>query len=726
MMKRLSVNILVLFVFGFHVLIGQVLIEGNIFDKQGDPLVGANVFIEGTFSGTSSNLDGSFSFETDEVGDHNLMVRFIGYKEINIPLVIVNQPISLQIEMKVAIYKIDAVTITAGAFEAGGENKREVLKELDIVTTAGATGDIAGALNTLPGTQTVGEEGKLYVRGGDGYETKTFIDGMRVVSPYYTTVPQTATRNRFSAFMFKGTSFSTGGYSAEYGQALSSALILSTKEKADQTRTDLTAIPFGGEIAQAISGERFSLAGKVGYFNMKPYFAIINQEIDWTRAPESVDANLVLRNKVGKYGLIKAYGNFIGSTSKLNLYDIDDPLKITELGLDNLYGYLNTSYKDIIGKKWSYMIGSSYTSSQDNYTFEQEDVEENTRGGQVKLALSGEISDRIGLKYGVDFFQRDHSQTYRNFNDNVQNAFDFKEQILATFAEADIYFSNEFLARIGLRSEYSWLNLSHNIDPRISLAYKTGDHGNVSFAYGQFQQATNDDLLRIANDLENERSDHYILNYQYVKKGKIFRIEGYQKQYHDLAKFDPLDIYDISGYNNNGSGYARGIDIFWRDSYGTIKNADYWISYSFLDTKRDYRDFPEKAFPIFASKHNISVAYKQFFPDLKAFISGTYTFASGRPYHDPNSLGFNVGRTKNYNDLSATIAYMATDNIGVFIMSTNILGTTNVFGYEYGTVVNNEGLFNRRAIKAPTKRFIVIGVTMTLSKNGVMNQLRSL
>jgi hypothetical protein len=132
------------------------------------------------------------------------MVRFIGYKEINIPLIIVNKPISLQIEMKVAIYKIDAVTITAGAFEAGGENKREVLKELDIVTTAGATGDIAGALNTLPGTQTVGEEGKLYVRGGDGYETKTFIDGMRVVSPYYTTVPQTATRNRFSAFMFKG------------------------------------------------------------------------------------------------------------------------------------------------------------------------------------------------------------------------------------------------------------------------------------------------------------------------------------------------------------------------------------------------------------------------------------------------------------------------------------------------------------------------------------------
>ena len=87
---------------------------------------------------------------------------------------------------------------------ADEDQKSPILRPIDIVTTAGATADIAGALNTLPGTQTVGEEGKLYVRGGDGYETKTFIDGMRVVSPYYTTVPQTATRNRFSAFMFKG------------------------------------------------------------------------------------------------------------------------------------------------------------------------------------------------------------------------------------------------------------------------------------------------------------------------------------------------------------------------------------------------------------------------------------------------------------------------------------------------------------------------------------------
>jgi len=185
-------------------------------------------------------------------------------------------------------------------------------------------------------------------------------------------------------------------------------------------------------------------------------------------------------------------------------------------------------------------------------------------------------------------------------------------------------------------------------------------------------------------------------------------------------------MYDPSTYTNDGDGYARGIDIFWRDSYGFLKNVDYWISYSFLDTQRDYRDFPTSAIPIFASRHNISVAYKQFFPGLRSFVSSTYTFASARPYHDLNSNEFNSGRTGNYHDLSATIAYMATSNIGLFIMCTNIIGIDNVYGYEYSNTPSEDGIYNRRAIIPPAKRMVLGGVTITLSKNGVLNQLRSL
>ena len=76
------------------------------------------------------------------------------------------------------------MSIVAGAFEASDEKRAAALKPLDILTTAGANADIASALNTLPGTTRVGEEGKLFVRGGAASETRYYLDGLPVQSFY--------------------------------------------------------------------------------------------------------------------------------------------------------------------------------------------------------------------------------------------------------------------------------------------------------------------------------------------------------------------------------------------------------------------------------------------------------------------------------------------------------------------------------------------------------------
>lgn len=62
-------------------------------------------------------------------------------------------------------------------------------------------------------------------------------------------------------------------------------------------------------------------------------------------------------------------------------------------------------------------------------------------------------------------------------------------------------------------------------------------------------------------------------------------------------------------FSNDGFGYAKGIDIFWRQNQ-KIKNTDYWISYSYLDTERDFRNYPTAATPNFASTHNLSIVGK--------------------------------------------------------------------------------------------------------------------
>ena len=81
----------------------------------------------------------------------------------------------------------------------------------------------------------------------------------------------------------------------------------------------------------------------------------------------------------------------------------------------------------------------------------------------------------------------------------------------------------------------------------------------MSFAYGKFYQNPEDEYLVRTKNLDFEQADHYLLNYQYMSNGRVFRVERYYKDYDKLVKTKN------NQFNNAGSGYAQGIDLFWRD-----------------------------------------------------------------------------------------------------------------------------------------------------------------
>ncbi|MEO1053635.1 MAG: TonB-dependent receptor [Bacteroidota bacterium] len=703
----------------------QTTVSGLILDHKQEPVIGANVYIKDTYDGASTDLDGQFAFHTNEMDSQILVVSAIGYETAELAITLAGEALTFEVTLKEAFNRLDAVTISAGSFSAGEDSKREVLKPLDIATTAGATADIAGALNTLPGTQTVGETGRLFVRGGAGNETKTFIDGMQVLSAYSPSFPNTATRGRFSPFMFSGTSFSTGGYSAEYGQALSSALILNTKDEATSNRGDISIMSVGLEGAYTHAWERSSFAGKLQYVNIAPYFGLIPQELDIEKAPESLDGNFAYRLKLNETDMLKVYTNFNHARLTSRVSDIDNPEQKTRIDLTNNYRYVNASYTDILNDQWSLRTGVSYTSNVDDIDLNQDQVREQERGGHVKWVLAYDHSERLSVSFGSDVFTRKYTQAYRTHETGRLDQLDFNESIVAGFGEMDFYFSNRFVTRFGLRTEHNTLNNQFNLAPRLSLGYKTSEHGQVALAYGQFHQTANNDLIRINNLLENEKADHYILNYQVIKSQRTFRVEVYHKQYRDLVKFDAADIFNPTAYNNAGNGYARGLDVFWRDAK-TIKGLDYWVSYSYLDTERDFRDHPISAMPTFASKHNFSIVTKYFVNSIKTQVGATYSMASSRPFYNPNLPGFNQGRTRAFQDLSVNFSHLVNSFIILHGSVTNVFGFNNVFGYEYGNVRNEEGQFNRRAITQPAPRFIFVGLFITLAKDKSINQLPNL
>ena len=139
-------------------------------------------------------------------------------------------------------------------------------------------------------------------------------------------------------------------------------------------------------------------------------------------------------------------------------------------------------------------------------------------------------------------------------------------------------------------------------------------------------QSPTDEALRVNDALALEKAFHHILNYQYVENGKTFRVEFYHKQYRDLIRYDSLNSPVANYFHSDGYGFARGIDLFWRDKH-SFKNIDYWFSYSLLDTKRLYRDFTESATPRYFPKHTFSTVYKQYIKAIGSQVALSYNVA---------------------------------------------------------------------------------------------------
>ena len=696
----------------------QATISGKVVDEKNNAIAGANIFIDGTYDGATSNENGEFTFTTSETGTKTLVISFLSNETLKTSIEIENYQ-SKTFKLKESMNSLDVVVINAGTFEAGDKSKNTVLKPLDIVTTAGSNGDIVSALQTLPGTQTVGESGRLFVRGGESDETQTYVDGIRVAQPFGSTTQNLPTRGRFSPFLFSGISFSTGGYSAEYGEALSSVLLLNTTDMATENKTDISFMTVGLGVANTQKWKKSSLTFNTAYIDLAPYQVAIPQNVDWNKAFQSLSGEVVYRYELER-GLFKLYAAFDASRFDLNQESINSVAK-TRVDLKNNNLYVNASYKGSFGSNWQLTTGLSYGLGNNKIGLDNQLIDNTEHASHLKLKLRKSISDRVKLSFGADYFVTKFDEKY-SF---ITNETGYNSNIAAAFTEADIFFSKKLAMKVGVRAVNNDLLDETSISPRTSIAYKVSKSSQFSFAYGEFEQAPRQDYLKFNSDFSNERASHYILNYQYNEGKRTFRTEVYFKDYQDLVKYDTQTAQFDSNYNNNGFGFAKGLDVFWRDNQ-SVKNLEYWVSYSYIDTKRDYKNYEAEVTPSFVAKNNFSIVTKYWIDDWKSSVGLSYSFNSGRPYDDPNEMDFMNGKTKNYDNVSMSWAYLLSQQKILFISISNILGTENVFGYEYANSPDSNGVFQRKAIIPTADRFFFVGFFWTISDNKKDNQLNNL
>ena len=95
-------------------LLGQFKVSGTITSaKSGDKLVGANVIVEGTETGTSTDVDGNYSLTVPAgMGTAKVTARYIGYKQATVT---VTASGTQDFSLKEDVLKMDAVMVTGVA-----------------------------------------------------------------------------------------------------------------------------------------------------------------------------------------------------------------------------------------------------------------------------------------------------------------------------------------------------------------------------------------------------------------------------------------------------------------------------------------------------------------------------------------------------------------------------------------------------------------------------------
>ncbi len=709
-----------LLMFCASAIFSQNRIRGKVVDEKSKPVLGANVYIDGTYDGMNTDENGNFGFETTASGKQILVVTNLSSENSNIEI-IAEKAENLTIKLRDNVNALDAVIITAGTFESGENARVSVLKPLDIVTTAGSAGNIIAALETLPGTSRVGEDGRLFVRGGEADETQTYVDGIRVAQPYGASAQDVPARGRFSPFLFNGISFSTGGYAAEYGEALSSVLLLSTEDIAPIEKTNVSLMTVGLGVGHTEKWEKSSISANVAYIDLSPYQKLVPQDVDWNRPYQSLSGESVYRYQFVN-GIFKLYAALDATRFDINQENINAVKKI-RFNLQNNNFYLNTSYKGNLGRQWQITTGLGYGYGQNKIGIDQDKVDNAENAAHLKLKFRKSFSTRYKLSFGSDIFATDFVETFTP-NVGIASNLGYRANIFAGYTEGEIYLSKYIGAKVGVRLAHNDLLDETTLAPRVSIGYKVAKNSQFALAYGEFSQAPKQEYLKYSTIFDSERASHYILNFQYYKDKMTFRAEAYYKDYRNLVKFDSPTVNYKSKFSNDGFGYAKGLDLFWRDGF-SIKNLEYWISYSYIDTKRDYRNYPVEATPSFVADHSLSIVGKYWIESWKSQVGFTNSSATGRPYNNPNNQNFLDSRTKPYNSASLSWAYLLSQQMILYFSISNILGTKNIYGYEYANNAVN-GTFASRPIVPTADRFFFIGFFWTLSNDKKDNQLNNL
>lgn len=643
-------------------------LKGMVVDADTkSPIIGASVMVVDTERGAATNENGEFRIPELPVGSYSVAVRSVGYGPVTRTDVIIRtgRLTQLDIELPVVVTEFEGVTVLGGYFtESPTEPTGSVSYSGEEVRRApGSAGDVSRIMFTLPSVAKVNDQvNNLIVRGGSPTENSFYIDNIEI--PNINHYPLFGTSggpiSLVNTDFVKNVTFSAGGFSAAYGDRLSSIMNLSFRE-GNREEIDMQAdLNFAG----------FGLVGE-GPIN--------NGRGSWLFSARRSYLDLLV-DAIGT-GVVPRYSDYQGKL----VYDLSPKHQLSFLGIlgvdyikferedaideGNTTDGWSDGYEYALGANWRFLWSDhgysntslSYLATQTkaNY-FEsstgKELVRQDNRDGAAQLRNvnfyrfneRNEIEFGFDVKYELDRFDY-YASDYTNYigdsippliiDDNIESpkAGGFVSYILRP--------TSRLSATLGLRYDYFEYTEDGAVSPRAALSYRLTDRAKLNAAFGIYNQSIPLILLsqqESNRNLNSPRAYHYVLGGEYMLRDDTrMTLEGYYKWYEnfpmdidqpELFIIDEMVYDEYFQYHENlrddGNARSYGVELTIQRKlkegiYGLLSGA--WFRSQYKDLNGVWRN---RAF----DNRVILSAEGGYKPNSRWEFSLRWVYAGGAPY----------------------------------------------------------------------------------------------